>query len=39
MKTICTLMIYAGLLSGTALAETINFDDAKAGAPPPGWTK
>src|SRR5712692_8431369 len=37
MKTICTLMIYAGFLSGTALAETINFDDAKAGAPPPGW--
>lgn len=38
MKTICTLMIYAGFLSGTALAETINFDDAKTGAPPPGWT-
>ena len=37
MKTICTLMIWAGFLSGTALAETINFDDAKAGAPPPGW--
>jgi len=31
-------MIYAGFLSGTALAETINFDDAKTGAPPPGWT-
>jgi hypothetical protein len=38
MKTICTLMICAGFLSGTALAETINFDDAKTGAPPPGWT-
>src|SRR5712664_4219944 len=37
MKTIYTLMICAGFLSGTALAETINFDDAKAGAPPPGW--
>jgi hypothetical protein len=37
MKTICTLMICAGFLSGTALAETINFDDAKAGAAPPGW--
>ena len=23
---------------GTALAETINFDDLKPGAPPPGWT-
>jgi 3-keto-disaccharide hydrolase len=30
-------MICAGLLSGTAVAETINFDDAKAGAPPSGW--
>ena len=37
MKTIQTLMICAGFLSATALAETINFDDAKAGAPPPGW--
>jgi len=31
-------MICAGFLSGTALAETINFDDAKTGAPPPSWT-
>jgi hypothetical protein len=31
-------MICAGFLSGTALADTINFDDAKTGAPPPGWT-
>ena len=37
MKTIYALMICAGFVSGTALAETINFDDAKAGAPPPGW--
>ena len=37
MKTISTLMICAGLLSGRALAETISFDDTKAGAPPPGW--
>ena len=37
MKTISTLMICAGFLSRTALAETVNFDDAKAGAPPPGW--
>src|SRR5260370_10019456 len=37
MKTIYTLMICAGFLSGTALAETVNFDDAKAGASPPGW--
>src|SRR5947199_8614305 len=38
MKTILTLIICTGLLSGTALAETINFDDLKAGSPPPGWT-
>ena len=31
-------MICAGFVSGTALAETINFDDAKTGGPPPGWT-
>jgi hypothetical protein len=37
MKTIYALMICAGFVSGTALSETINFDDAKAGAPPPGW--
>lgn len=37
MKTISTLIICAAFLSGTALAETINFDDAKAGAPPAGW--
>jgi len=37
MKTLYTLVICAGFVSGTALAETINFDDAKAGAPPPGW--
>jgi hypothetical protein len=37
MKAIYTLMIITGLLSGSSLAETINFDDAKAGAPPPGW--
>ena len=23
---------------GLAVAETVNFDDMKAGAPPPGWT-
>jgi hypothetical protein len=32
MKTISTLMTCAGFLSGTALAETINFDNAKTGA-------
>jgi predicted peroxiredoxin len=30
--------IAVGLLSVSALAEKVNFDDAKTGAPPPGWT-
>jgi len=38
MKTIRTLMIWAGFLSGTAMAETINFDGVKTGRPPSGWT-
>jgi hypothetical protein len=36
MKT--TTMLTALLLSGSALAGTANFDDAKTGAPPAGWT-
>ncbi len=31
-------MIWAGFLSGTALAETINFNGVKTGGPPSGWT-
>jgi hypothetical protein len=38
MKTIKTFALLAGLLCGSALADTVNFDDLKAGAPPPGWT-
>ena len=26
------------LTAGIAFAETVNFDDLKTGAPPPGWT-
>jgi hypothetical protein len=37
-KRISAAILSAGLLSGTALAETINFDDLKPGAPPPGCT-
>lgn len=32
------MIICAGLLATTALAGTVNFDDAKVGAPPAGWT-
>src|SRR5438876_752379 len=37
MKTIHTLIIITGLLSGVAMSDTVNFDDAKAGALPRGW--
>ncbi len=37
MKTIHTLIICTGLLSGTAMADTVNFDSLKTGAALPGW--
>jgi len=33
-----TLTIATAMLVGIAAAQTANFDDLKAGAPPPGWT-
>jgi Laminin G domain len=36
MKT--TSLLTGLLLSGTALADTANFDETKTGAPPAGWT-
>ena len=38
MKTFTTMLISTSLLGGTALAETINFDDATPGGAPSGWT-
>ena len=38
MKTLEGLIIMTCLTIGSALAETINFDDAKVGRPPAGWT-
>jgi hypothetical protein len=38
MKTLAASALLAGLMCGSALADTVNFDDLKAGAPPPGWT-
>ena len=39
MKTLSAVLLSAGFLASGALAETvINFDDAPAGQPPPGWT-
>jgi hypothetical protein len=38
MKTNSVILICAGLLAKLAFAGTVNFDDAKVGAPPAGWT-
>ncbi len=38
MKTLNTLIVMTSLITPTALAETVNFDDATPGAAPPGWT-
>jgi hypothetical protein len=38
VKTLKALALVTGLTTGIACAETANFDDLKAGAPPPGWT-
>jgi hypothetical protein len=38
MKTFTTLVALTGLITTTALAETANFDDAKVGEVPIGWT-
>src|ERR1035441_2965010 len=38
MKTLPTFALLAGLMCGSALADTVNFDDLKTGAPPAGWT-
>src|SRR2546423_7629213 len=38
MKTSVFTMIVTTMATALAAAETVNFDDAKAGAPPPGWT-
>jgi hypothetical protein len=38
MKTLMTLALMTSLTTGIAFADTVNFDDLKTGAPPPGWT-
>jgi Domain of Unknown Function (DUF1080) len=38
MKTLATFALLAGLICGSVSAGTVNFDDLKTGAPPPGWT-
>jgi hypothetical protein len=38
MKRLPAFALMTGLMIGTALAETVNFDGLKTGSPPPGWT-
>ena len=38
MKTLNTLLIMSNVITTTALAATVNFDDAKTAEAPPGWT-
>jgi len=38
MKTLNTMLIMTSLLTSAGLANTINFDDAKTGEAPAGWT-
>jgi len=38
MKSLSTVALMTGLSTSIALADTVNFDDLKTGAAPPGWT-
>jgi hypothetical protein len=38
MKAWLLIMIVATMATALVAAETVNFDDTKAGVPPPGWT-
>jgi hypothetical protein len=38
MKTLNSIVLLTGLATSVALADTINFDAAKPGGPPAGWT-
>ena len=38
MKTLSLTIMATTMATALAIAETVNFDDMKSGAPPPGWT-
>src|SRR5580765_5751069 len=38
MKTFHALGLMTSLTAGTAVADTVNFDDLKPGSSPSGWT-
>jgi len=36
--TLVAAVLTTAVLVGVGLADTVNFDNLKTGAPPPGWT-
>lgn len=38
MRLLIPAVVAATMLASVALAQTVNFDNLKTGAPPPGWT-
>jgi hypothetical protein len=38
MRTLSKVMLAASVLGGACMAQTVNFDKEKTGAPPSGWT-
>ena len=38
MKRLSTLILMSSISTSAVFAGTVNFDDSKTGAPPPGWT-
>src|SRR5436190_21169905 len=38
MKILSVTIMATTMATALAIAETVNFDDMKSGAPPPGWT-
>src|SRR5439155_18804048 len=38
MNKLHTLVLMSTISTGAAFADTVNFDNLKPGAPPPGWT-
>src|SRR2546423_9870172 len=38
MRTFLTLTLMSSFMPGIAFADTVNFDNLKTSAPPPGWT-
>ena len=38
MRALTTAALATKMLASMALAQTVNFDNLKTGAPPPGWT-